>query len=83
MICAVRPSLTGEEICSSGGPPFFGYRGPHVKVAADRVPEFPLAYLPRGLDNSSGGQIVVPDDRWGPLKGQLLHLSFGMGTHFL
>jgi azurin len=42
-----------------------------------------LAYLPRGLDNSSGGQTVVPDGRWGPLAGQVIHFSYGAGTHFL
>jgi azurin len=40
-------------------------------------------YLPRGLDNSSGGQTLVSGDRWGPLAGQLLHFSFGAGSHFL
>jgi len=57
---------------------------------ADPVPNFrgtppalPLAYLPRGLDNSSGGQIFVSSDRWGPLAGQLLHFSFGTCSHFL
>ena len=46
-------------------------------------PVLPLAYLPRGLDNSCGGQLVVSSDRWGPLQGQLLHFSFGACTHFL
>ncbi|MFM8891866.1 MAG: DUF6797 domain-containing protein, partial [Planctomycetia bacterium] len=46
-------------------------------------PALPLAYLPRGLDNSSGGQIVVSSDRWGPLGGQLVHFSFGACSHFL
>ena len=27
--------------------------------------------------------MTVPDGRFGPLQGQLLHFSFGMGTHFL
>ena len=27
--------------------------------------------------------MTVPDDRFGPLKGQLLHFTFGMGAHFL
>ena len=46
-------------------------------------PTLPLVYLPRGLDNSSGGQAVVTSDRWGPLEGQLLHFSFGSCTQFL
>ncbi len=37
----------------------------------------PLCWLPKEVDNSSGGQVWVPDDRWGPFKGRLLHLSYG------
>ena len=67
MVCEVRP----------GG--HYGYGGPK----GGKAPALPLAYLPRGLDNSSGGQVTVPDDRWGPLKGQMIHLSFGAGSYFL
>ena len=67
MICEIRP----------GG--HYGSMGPK----GGRVPELPLVYLPRGLDNSSGGQVTVPGGRFGPLDGQLLHFSFGMGSHFL
>jgi putative heme-binding domain-containing protein len=67
MICEIRP----------GG--HYGYRGPRDKVA----PDLPLVYLPRGLDNSSGGQAFAPGDpRWGPLAGQLIHTSFGAGSWF-
>jgi azurin len=79
MICAVRPSTADSQADGIGGPLHFGYGGPRD----GRVPELPLAYLPRGVDNSSGGQIYVSSDRWGPLNGQLLHLSSGMGAHFL
>ena len=67
MICEVRP----------GG--FYGYGGPRQ----NQPPDLPLAYLARGLDNSSGSQVTVTSDRWGPLNGQLLHFSYGAGTHFL
>jgi putative heme-binding domain-containing protein len=67
MICEVRP----------GG--HYGYPGPRN----GRPPDLPLVYLPRGLDNSSAAQVTVPDDRFGPLQGQLLHFSYGAGTHFL
>jgi putative heme-binding domain-containing protein len=73
MICLVRPNDAKKE------PPHFGYRGPRN----GRPPELPLVYLPRGLDNSSGAQVVVLDERWGPLRGQLVHFSYGAGTHFL
>jgi putative heme-binding domain-containing protein len=67
LVCEIRP----------GG--FYGYGGPRQ----GRPPDLPLVYLPRGLDNSSGGQVSVASDRWGPLQGQLLHFSHGAGTSFL
>jgi putative heme-binding domain-containing protein len=67
MICEVRP----------GG--HYGYLGPKD----GRPPDLPLAYLPRGMDNSSGGQVFVESDRFGPLNNQLLHFSFGQGSWFL
>lgn len=71
MICEVRPDPKRTL--------HFGYRGP----IDNKPPDLPLVYLPRGLDNSSGGQVMVTSDRWGPLQGQLLHFSFGAATHFL
>ncbi len=35
--------------------------------------------MPRELDNSTGGQLVVHDERFGPLDGKLMHVSFGKG----
>ena len=73
MICAMKLTETNSAA------PYFGYPGPRN----EQVPSLPLAYLPRGLDNSSGGQTTVTSDHWGPLAGQLLHFSFGAGSHFL
>ena len=42
----------------------------------------PIFWLPHGLDNSSGGQVWVNSDRWGPLKGQMLHMSYGSCSLF-
>jgi putative heme-binding domain-containing protein len=67
MICEVKP----------GG--HYGYPGPRD----GRPPDLPLVYLPRGLDNSSAAQVTVPDDRFGPLRGKLIHFSYGAGSHFL
>mgnify|MGYP001107197703 CR=1 FL=1 len=67
MICEVR----------AGG--HYGYPGP----LKNQPPDVPLVYLPRGLDNSSGGQVYVSGDRWGPLQGQMIHFSYGTGTPFL
>jgi len=78
------PSSEGDWVSASsvsevrpGG--HYGYGGPK----GNRPPDLPLVYLPRGLDNSSSGQVWVPDGRFGPLQGQLLHFSFGAGAHFL
>jgi putative heme-binding domain-containing protein len=71
MICQMKPDAVRKL--------HFGYGGPINNMP----PELPLVYLPRGLDNSSGGQVVVNSDKWGPLKNQLLHLSYGKATHFL
>lgn len=74
MLCLVRPSEAPPAT-----PPHYGHGGPRN----GQRPEIPLVYLPRGLDNSAGGQVTIPDDRWGPLAGKMVHLSFGTGTHFL
>src|SRR5207249_3607119 len=76
-----QPKPRGES-SNPAGPatlPHFGYGGPKN----GKPPELPLFYLPRGLDNSSGGQVYVSSDRWGPMQGQLIHLSYGQGSHFL
>src|SRR6185295_8053929 len=72
MVCLVPPGL------AAGGPaPHFGYGGP----PGGRAPDLPLVYLPRGLDNSSGGQTLVQGNRWGPLEGLAIHFSFGAARH--
>ncbi len=77
MICGFRlpDSAKGE----ANAVPYFGYGGPKN----GKPPELPMAYLPRGVDNSAGGQQFVNSDKWGPLTHQLLHFSFGTGSHFL
>ena len=67
MICEVRP-----------GRPL---RLPRARRTASR-PTCPLVYLPRGLDNSSGGQVTVPDDRFGPLAGPVAPLLLRHGDAF-
>ena len=42
----------------------------------------PITYLPRDLDNSTGGVVWVTSDRWGPLQDQLLVLSYGKCSLF-
>ena len=42
----------------------------------------PLCWLPMTADNSSGGQVWVTSDKWGPLRGKMLHTSYGKCTLF-
>ncbi len=77
MICAVPKSPAGASV------PFFGYRGRQFVNQPITKPELPMVYLPRGLDNSAGGQVYVDSHRWGPLQGNMVHLSFGTGSHLL
>jgi glucose/arabinose dehydrogenase len=44
--------------------------------------EKPLCWIPKAQDNSSGGQVWVTSDKWGPLKGHLLHTSYGTAALF-
>ena len=43
----------------------------------------PLVWMPKKIDNSGGGQVWVTSDRWGPLKGELLHGSYGTSSLYL
>lgn len=42
----------------------------------------PLMWIPHQFDNSSGGQVWVTSNRWGPFGGNLLHLSYGKCSLF-
>ena len=42
----------------------------------------PIAWVPYGVDNSSGGQVFVTSDKWGPFKGDALFESYGKCTLF-
>ncbi|NND99955.1 MAG: c-type cytochrome [Pirellulaceae bacterium] len=84
MIAAVRPDgpVINRLITASSTEnqiPFFGRPGTNRKYP----PELPMLYLPRGVDNSSGGQVFVGGDKWGPVQNQMVHLSFGAGRAFL
>lgn len=50
-------------------------------TAAEPIPtevDPPMVWLPMNVDNSPGGEVWVPDGKkWGPLGGQMLHLSYG------
>jgi len=72
------PASMISEVREGG---YYGYGGPR----SGQAPDLPLLYMPRGVDNSSGGQVAVPagDGRWGPLGGDMVHFSLGAGAAFL
>ena len=59
----------------------FGAGGPKTGVATT----LPILQLPRGEDNSCGGQVFLTDKGWPALKGDgnFLHFSFGTGSAWL
>ncbi|WP_010584870.1 DUF6797 domain-containing protein [Schlesneria paludicola] len=56
---------------------FYGGMMSHHKPTPPTDFEHPFCWFPRLADNSGGGQVWVPANHWGPLGGQLLHLSYG------
>lgn len=63
-----------------------GFHGYTPSSHRDKAPtEFiqPLCWIPRLQDNSCGGQVWVPPQHWGPIGGQMLHLSYGTSRMFL
>ncbi len=42
-----------------------------------------LCYIPRGIDNSTGGMLEMTSDKWGPLAGTHIGLSYGASAHYL
>jgi glucose/arabinose dehydrogenase len=64
-ICEVKP----------GG--YYGFGGPQITTERPLGYDAPLCWIPRMIDNSSASQVWVTSDKWGPLKDQMLSLSFG------
>jgi hypothetical protein len=61
---------------------FLGAVGMHHRAAVPKDYDKPICWIPHGIDNSSGGQVWVSSDAWGPFKGHLLHLSYGTCSLF-
>ncbi len=66
---------TRIDVYRRGG--FYGDLRTHHRPAPPATFDPPLCWLPQEADNSAGGQVWVPPGRFGPLAGQLLHLSYG------
>ena len=64
---------------------FYGYMWAydHPESAADDMMSPPLVWIVNEMDRSPGEIVRVPRDRWGPLQGSLLNISYGTGQIFL
>ncbi|HLY73074.1 MAG TPA: DUF6797 domain-containing protein [Planctomycetota bacterium] len=62
---------------------YYGFGGPKVTPERSLGYDLPLCYMPRSVDNSTGGQAWVSGHRWGPFEGQLLNFSFGQCSMML
>jgi type 1 glutamine amidotransferase len=66
---------TRIDIYRKGG--FYGDMRAHHRAKPPATYDLPLLWLPKEADNSAGGQVWVPHERFGLPKEQMLHLSFG------
>lgn len=41
-----------------------------------------VCFMPKSVDNSSGGQVWVTSEKWGAMKGRMLHLSYGQASMY-
>ena len=63
-----------------------GFYGVEDLAHKNPMPEYnkPLCWLSHGeYDNSGGGQVWVTSDKWGPFKGEMLHMSYGKCALYL
>lgn len=69
----------------SGTPKFYGnlYGYTDVSDSADSAMEPPLCWITNKFDRSPAELLWVESDRWGPLRGSLLNLSYGYGRVFV
>lgn len=62
---------------------FYGDMRAHHREKAPDTYDEPFCWLPQEADNSAGGQVWVPEGRFGPLAGECLHLSYGRCKAYL
>ena len=62
---------------------FYGDMRAHHRKEPPKTYDPPLCWLPREVDNSAGGQVWVPPNRFGPLGGLPLHFSYGRCQPFV
>jgi hypothetical protein len=72
-----------SSICEARPGGWYGYAGPRVTPERPLGYDAPLCWIPHRVDNSSGSQLWVNSDRWGPLQNHFVHFSFGRCAQFL
>lgn len=75
----VTPSKPGERPRFYGN--MFGYHD--VTDSSDSAMQPPLCWITNAFDRSPAELLWVTSDKWGPLKGSLLNLSYGYGKVFV
>jgi len=53
------------------------------KPGATKPISNPMCFIPRAVENSTGGFVEITSDQWGPFKGSHVGLSFGSNTQYL
>ena len=71
---AWTPSSQISEVKPGG---YYGFGGPRKPFRNPQGYDPPLCWIPHSIDNSGGSQIWAADSGWGPLSGQMIHLSYG------
>ena len=61
---------------------FYGYMGSYVPGRAPEKYDPPVVWIHNSVDRSPAQQLWVTSDKWGPLKGSLINLSYGTGRLF-
>lgn len=71
----------GREIKANPSDPLarsqYGMKGWDKEMPIPVSYDEPICWLPMRWDNSSGGQVFVTGDQWGPFKGAPLFMSYG------
>jgi len=68
------PSSQISEVKPGG---YFGYGGPKRSPERPLGYDSPLCWIPHAVDNSSGSQVWLPQEQWGPMGGHFVHLLWG------
>lgn len=70
---------------SLGSTPFYGNLWSYLATPRTLKDGYdpPLCFLPVNVDRSPAEDLWVTSDKWGPLKGSMIHTSYGTGKLFL